>query len=180
MSVEYRWGNKADGGRYVRNSGLLVHAGGAHGASRGVWMNSLEVQLAQGCEGDFIVIRGTGGPKVEITCRTRLATDRRTRWDPKGKPTRYHGRQFWWNRHQPFFKELLDTRGRDDVASPLGEWTRVECVCAGGRVSVFINGVKVNEAFDVTPRAGRILLQNEGHEVFFRNLIIAPLAKGDK
>ena len=93
---------------------------------------------------------------------------------------RYSGRQFWWNRHQPFFKEHLDTRGRNDVASPLGEWTRVECVCAGGRVSVFINGVKVNEAFNVSPRSGRILLQNEGHEVWFRKLVIAPLAKGEK
>ena len=29
----------------------------------------------------------------------------------------------------PFFKELLDTRGNKDVASPKGEWTKVEAIC---------------------------------------------------
>lgn len=180
LSVEYKWGKKTDGGRWVRNSGVLLHAGGAHGAARGVWMCSLEVQLAQGCEGDLIVIRGKGGPKVNITCNTRMAEDKRTRWDPKGKPSPYSGRQFWWNNHQPGFKELLDTRGRDDVASPLGEWTRVECVCRGDWVAIFINGAKVNEAYNVFPKGGRILLQNEGHEVYFRELVIAPLKKESK
>lgn len=138
-------------------------------------MNSLEVQLAQGCEGDLIVIRGKGGPKVGIICNTRIAGDKRTRWDPKGKPTLYTGRQFRWNNHQPGFRELLDTRGANDVASPLGEWTRVECVCVGDRVGIFINSVKVNEVYSVFSKGGRILLQNEGHEVYFRNLVIAPL-----
>jgi len=177
LTLEYKWGKKTNGGKYVRNSGILLHGNGDHGASRGVWMSSLEVQLAQGCEGDFIVIRGKGGPKVDITCKTRIAEDKRTRWDPNGKPTRYSGRQFWWNNHQPFFKELLDTKGKDDVASPLDEWTKVECVCKGDVVSIFINGVKVNEAYDVFPQSGKILLQNETHEVYFRNFAIHPLKK---
>jgi hypothetical protein len=177
LKVEYKWGKKTDGGKYVRNSGVLLHGNCPHGAARGVWMSSLEVQLAQGCEGDFIVIRGNEGPKVDITCKTRIAEDKRTRWDPDGKPTRYSGRQFWWSNHQPFFKELLDTRGKDDVASPLGEWTKVECISKGDLVSVFINGVKVNEAYNVFPQSGKILLQNESHEVFFRNFEINPVSK---
>ena len=35
---------------------------------------------------------------------------------------------------------LIDTRGKNDVASPLGEWTRVECVCQGGTITIKING----------------------------------------
>ena len=175
LSVEYKWGEKTNGGSYVRNSGVLLHAGGPHGASNGVWMSSLEVQLAQGCERDFIVIRGVGRPRVDITCDTRVAEDKRTRWDPNGKPMRYSSRQFWWSKHQPFFKERLDTRERDDIASTTGEWTRVECVCRDDRVSVFINGVKVNEACNVFPHGSRILLQNEAHEIYFRKLVISPL-----
>lgn len=176
VSVEYKWGTKrTNTGPYVRNSGLLLHANGPHGAARGVWMDSLEVQVAQGCEGDFIVIRGKENPLMHITCLTRLAEDKRTRWDPNGQATPYSGKQFWWRDHQPFFKELLDTRGQNDVASPMGQWTHVACVCREDRVSVFINHKKVNEAFNVTPQSGRILLQNESYEVFFRNLIIEPL-----
>ena len=37
-------------------------------------------------------------------------------------------------------------------------------------ITVELNGVKVNEARDVFPRRGKILLQCEGSEIFFRAL----------
>ena len=144
-------------------------------------MASVECQLAQGCEGDLIVIRGTGsGGKtipVTVTSDTLKARDNRTRWNPGGKPTKWYGRQFWWTLHDPDFKELLDTRGRWDIASPLGEWTKIEAICVGDRIAIKVNGVTVNEAYDVFPAGGRILFQNEGHEVFFRNAILQPAKK---
>ena len=82
-------------------SGVLVHKVNPDR----VWPTSIEVQLAQGCEGDFIVIRGQdakGKPApATITCETRLAEDRRTRWKKGGEKTVYSGKQFWWSRHQP-------------------------------------------------------------------------------
>jgi hypothetical protein len=181
LSVEYKWGKKTDGSKFVRNSGVLLHGTGADGAAGGVWMTSLECQLAQGCEGDFIVIRGKGVDgkpyPATITCETRMETDKRTRWEKGGTKTVYSGKQFWWSKHDPEFKELLDTRGRWDVASPPGEWTRVEAICGGDRVTVKINGTTVNECFEVAPRSGKILLQNEGNEIFFRNFEIRPLDK---
>src|SRR5262250_2165492 len=47
--VEYKWGTRTDGGKYVRNSGVLLHAGPDGLAGKGAWAPSLEVQLAQGC-----------------------------------------------------------------------------------------------------------------------------------
>ena len=91
--------------------------------------------------------------------------------------TLYSGNQFWWSRHQPFFEERLDNHGKDDVASPVGEWTKVECICAGDRVTIKINGVAVNECFAAYPAAGKILLQNEGSEVYFRNVELRPIRK---
>lgn len=177
LSVEYKWGDRTDGSKYVRNSGVLLHATGPDGARNGVWMNSIECQLAQGCEGDLIVIRGTEGKElpVTITSDTRTAADQKTRWHRGGTPTSYSGKQFWWSQHQVGFEELLDTRGKDDVASPLGEWTRVECICDGSRITIKINGVTVNECYNVQPAAGKILLQNEANEVYFRNLELRPL-----
>ena len=37
-------------------------------------------------------------------------------------------------------------------------------------MTIQINGVTVNEAFDVWPSAGKILLQNEGSEIYFRRV----------
>lgn len=180
LSVEYKWGKRDDGSGYVRNAGVLVHGTGADGGhSSGVWMASLEVQLAQGCEGDLIVIRGKaddGRPVlVDMASEVRQAEDGKTRWQAGGEKVRYAGKQFWWSQHEPFFQEKLDTRGQRDVASPVGEWTRVDVLCRGERVTVKINGVTVNEALTVSPTHGKILLQNEGSEIYYRNWRLSPL-----
>ncbi len=179
LSVEYRWGKKTDGSIYVRNSGILLHANGPEGNAQGMWMASIECQLAQGCEGDLIVIAGndsSGEPlPIAMTSDTRVAEDGKTRWKQDGQKTAYTGKQFWWSGHQVKFGELLDTRGNNDVASPLGEWTRVECICNDDRITLIINGVTVNECYNVSPSSGKILLENEDNEIFFRNLEIRPL-----
>jgi hypothetical protein len=182
LVVEYKWGRRTDGGKYVRNSGILLNATGPDGGAGGAWPSCLECQLAQGCVGDLIPIRGKdaqGQPiPVQFTAETELAPDgRRHRWKQGGEvksfpPTRG---QFWWNKHDWDFQELLDTRGRDDVESPVGQWTRVECLCAGKRITIKVNGQTVNECYDVYPAAGRILLQTEGFEIFFRTFELHPL-----
>lgn len=177
--LEYKWGKKTDGGKYVRNSGVLLHATGPDGGAGGTWMSSVECQLAQGCVGDLIVIRGKD-PKgesipVKLTSDVVLGLDKRPRWKEGGEKTVFTGRQLWWNKHDPDFKELLDTRGKDDVESPLGEWTKVECVCAGSTIEVKVNGTTVTKAYDVFPAAGKILLQCEGFELFVRALEVHPV-----
>jgi hypothetical protein len=181
LIVEYKWGRRTDGGKYVRNSGILLHATGPDGNANGAWMASVECQLAQGCVGDFIVIRGkdaTGAEiPVTITAETALGPDKRPRWKKGGEVRTFTRGQLWWSQHDPDFKELLDTRGKNDVESPVGEWTRVECLCAGDRITVIVNGTTVNECFDVTPAAGKILLQTEGFEIYFRTFELHPLKK---
>ncbi len=94
-------------------------------------MSSIEVQMAQGCEGDLIPIRGQ---------------------DANGKVI-------------PVSFTATTVRGDDDVASPLGEWTRVECICREDQSTVKINGKTVNQCYDVYPAAGHILLENEKNEI---------------
>jgi len=179
LSVEYKWGKRTDGGKYVRNSGVLLHAVGPDGGVGGKWMTSIECQGAQGCVGDIIVIRGKdakGEPiNATVTSEVALGPDKRPRWSPGGQKQSFPKGQLWWNKHEPFFKEILDTRGKDDVDSPLGEWTRIECICAGKTITILVNGHKVNHCFDVYPAAGKILLQCEGHEVYFRNFELRPV-----
>ena len=179
LTVEYKWGERTDGGKYVRNSGVLLHAIGPDGGAGGVWMSAIECQLAQGCAGDLIVIRGKDQDgstvPVEIKSDTVLGPDKRPRWKMGGEPRTFTKGQLWWSQHDPDFKELLDTRGKDDMESPLGEWTRVECICEGSRIAILVNGMRVNECYDVYPAAGKILLQSEGFEFFVRKFEIKPL-----
>src|SRR5206468_11090404 len=83
LTVEYKWGKRTDGGKYVRNSGILLHATGPDGGAGGAWMSSIECQLAQGCVGDLIVIRGKDAKgetiPVSLKSETVLGPDKRLR-----------------------------------------------------------------------------------------------------
>ncbi|HEV3258732.1 MAG TPA: DUF1080 domain-containing protein [Gemmataceae bacterium] len=181
--VEYKWGRKTYGSKTVRNSGVLLHAVGPDGGF-GPWMSCFECQLAQGCVGDLIVLRGKDEQGAEVpvtlTSDTVLGSDNRPRWKKGGKARTFTKGQLWWSLHDPTFKELIDTRGKDDVESPLGKWTRVECICTGKRITVRINGTTVNQCYAVYPSAGKILLQSEGFEIFFRKFELHPLKKPDR
>ena len=181
LVVEYKWGKKTDGGKFVRNSGILLNAIGPDGGAGGKWMASIECQLAQGCVGDLIAIRGKDSrgetTPVKLTSETVLGPDKRPRWMKGGEPRVFTNRQLWWSRHDPDFKELLDTRGKNDVESPMNEWTRVECLCKGSRITVRVNGSTVNACYDVFPSAGKILLQSEGFELFVRTFELHPVKK---
>jgi hypothetical protein len=181
LVVEYKWGRRTDGGKYVRNSGILLRAVGPDGGANGTWMSSIECQLAQGCVGDLIVIRGKDDKgevvPVQITAETELSPNqKRHRWKKGGDvktfpPTRG---QLWWSNHDWEFQELLDTRGRYDVESPQGEWTKVECICAGKAITVLVNGTTVNKCTEAFPTTGKILLQSEGFEILFRRFELYP------
>lgn len=181
LVVEYRWGRRTDGGKFVRNSGILLHATGPDGGAGGTWMSSIECQLAQGCVGDLIPIRGndTSGALIPVrfTSPVVVGPDGRLRCDQEGTLREFTSGQLWWTRHDPDFKELLDTRGKDDVESPVGEWTRVECRCEGGRITVQVNGQAVNACRDAFPSSGKILLQSEGFELHVRKVELHPLSQ---
>lgn len=179
LTVEYRWGKNTFGSKYVRNSGILLHAVGPDGGASGVWMSCIECQLAQGCVGDLIVIRGKdkGGKviPVQFTADVVLGPDKRPRYAKEGKARTFTRGQLWWTLHDPDYKELIDTRGKNDVESKLGEWTRVECLCRGKEITVIVNGTTVNKCYDAYPAAGKILLQSEGFEMDFRKFELRPL-----
>lgn len=181
LTVEYKWGKKTDGGKFVRNSGILLHCVGPDGGAEGTWMSCIECQLAQGCVGDLIVIRGKDDKNltipVEITSDVILGPDKRPRWKQGGAKRVFTKGQLWWNDHDPDFKEILDTRGKNDVESALGEWTNVECICSGKTIAIIVNGKTVNKCYDVFPSAGKIQLQCEGFELFVRKFEIKPVEK---
>ena len=73
---------------------------------------------------------------------------------------------------------LIDDTGRIAGAQsrePGPEWTRIEAVVEGGKLTYYVNGKLVNAASDSSFKDGRIMIQSEGAEIYFRRIELQPL-----
>jgi hypothetical protein len=186
LVLEYKFGDRTWHARAdnARDSGLLVHSNGKEGAYDGTWMPAIEVQIIEGGVGDFVPVPGSGldGKPVPIgyTCNVGRDRDNEVIWKPDGlrevfKPGNLK-RVNWFGR-DPDWKDEKGFRGPQDKDSPHGEWTRLDVICDGGHITTYVNGAKVNEAFDVWPQEGRLQLQTELAEIDFRRWELWPLDK---
>lgn len=62
-----------------------------------------------------------------------------------------------------------------DAEKPTGEWNQVEVIVNNGEITYLVNGQLVNKAKNPNPKTGRILLQSEGAEIYYRNVAIRKL-----
>lgn len=179
MVCEFRWGqrtwhNRAD---RARDSGVLVHGQGPEGGYGGVWLESIEAQIIEGGTGDFIVVRGKGSVEPSLAAKVIEDRDGESVWHAGGTQRTFtSGRVNWFGR-DPDWQDVLGFRGKADVESPVGQWTRMDVVCRGDCIEVYVNGVKVNEASQVHPSSGRLTLQSEMAEIEFRRWELWPLGQ---
>jgi hypothetical protein len=176
------WGNRVGG---ARDSGIFLHSTGPDGSSHdgnGAFRAAIECQIFQGASGDFLLIRGNDSdgkliaPRLSAEVGSEPDRDGWPYWRRGGVVTNIvrWGRLNWFAKDLAW-KDITDFRGAQDLEKPAGEWNRIECVCKGARISVRLNGTLVNEAFDVSPQRGKILLQCEGSEIFFRQFELHSL-----
>jgi hypothetical protein len=66
-------------------------------------------------------------------------------------------------------------RLKDGVEKPIGEWNQYEITCKGDTIKLVVNGQVANEGSGAEITKGKILLQSEGAEIFFRNVELQPL-----
>jgi hypothetical protein len=202
LVAEVKWGTRNYRTRVgmARDSGIFLHSVGPEGnsydcgwgsrernidpdVSHGAYKAAIECQVMEGGFGDILLIHGRYADGRHVPVRaTAHVVERRVDAD-------YAKYQFAadanelvltaaaiaWAGKDTAWRDRPGFRGRRDVESPVGQWTRIECVCAGDRLTVFVNGQRVNEARDLFPAAGKVLLQCEGSEVFFRKLELHPL-----
>ena len=64
---------------------------------------------------------------------------------------------------------------KKDNEKPSGEWNRLEIVAQNGKCTHIMNGEVVNEGTDASLRSGRILIQSEGAEIYYRKIEITEL-----
>ena len=62
-----------------------------------------------------------------------------------------------------------------DAEEPYGEWNTIEVISYNGKCIQIVNGVVVNVGKDASVRGGRILLQSEYAEIYYRNIRIRKL-----
>lgn len=177
LTIEFKWGKKTWGTRLTkaRDSGVLLHSQGEDGAYAGIWMNSIEVQMIEGGTGDFIVV---GNRAREFSIESPVGPEKHGKfyvYQPDGEYVKiYSGRINWFGR-DPQWEDKIDFRGKNDVEKRLGKWNRLECVAAGGKIDVYLNGVLVNQAINVQPQRGRIQIQSEGAELWIKRIDLTRL-----
>ena len=177
LLIEFKWGELTYEPRIdrARDSGVLLHSQGEDGSSQGIWIHSIECQIIEGGTGDFIVV-GDGSDQFQITCTVNPEKqDHSFVFNPGGqKETIKEGRINWYGR-DPDWEDTLGFRGQNDVENIPGKWNRLECIAEEDSLTFYLNGHLVNSAENIQPRIGRIQIQSEGAEIFFRRVEIHPI-----
>jgi hypothetical protein len=153
LVAEFKWGDQTWEPRKMnaRDSGIVVHCVGPDK----VWPKGIEVQMIEGGTGDILVVEGAG-----LTVGGERKEGATSRFD---RP----GRNPW--------KDEIGFRGPNEIENPHGEWNTIEADCQGDHIQVTVNGHLTLEGGKAVPTAGKILLQSEGAEVFFRRLDLYPM-----
>ena len=158
LRAEFKWGEGTYGERAgkARDSGILYNIQG----EQKVWPRSIEFQIQEGGTGDFwmtdgAALTGRDGTRVTGPAGSALKIDR----VGKGPAQNVVG-----------FRDPVG-----EVEKPHGEWNVVELVTDGNQIRQYVNGKLVNQGTQPFPDAGKILIQSEGAEVYFRNVIVYPL-----
>jgi len=178
LVIEWKWGSRTSYPRRhrARNSGVMVHCIGPDGAAFASWMASIECQILEGGSGDLIVVPGKQDIP-SLSSEVRKGDDGQPYYQKGGdRKTLSAGRFNWWGR-DPGWKDVLWFRGPLDVEKSSGEWNRMEVICDGESITYVLNGVLVNAASGARWSSGKILLQSEGAEIFFRKFEVRPLVK---
>jgi hypothetical protein len=68
-------------------------------------------------------------------------------------------------------KHILRT---ENFENPSGEWNTIEIICNGNQSEHYINGHLVNWGTSASVASGRILIQSEGAEVYYKSIELIP------
>ena len=172
LQLQFKWGEARwfprDSAK--RDSGLLYHANGPHGADYGFWMQSQEFQIQEGDVGDYW---GVAGAIFDIRAISR-------------------GDDWVYSPQGQLFTFAEDSNvGRHCIKSitnekDYGEWNTLDLYCFEDTAVHLVNGkvvmILTNSRHDIDGEMvpltkGKIQIQSEGAEVFYRNIQIRSIDK---
>ena len=171
LQLMFKWGNLTWGQKkgQKKDSGLLYFAVGKHGADYGAWMRSQEFQIEEGNSGDYWGVAG-GVQDIPV-----IKDGQNYVYDPAG--TLYT------------FSEKSEVgrhaKKRGDAEKPTGEWNTLDLYCFGDTSIHVINGKtmmvlyhsgQLENGQPIPLTKGKIQIQSEGAEVFYKGITIELLS----
>lgn len=171
LKLEFKWGvaKIPSFANRKRDSGVLYHAVGPHGVDARAWMRSQEFQVQEGDCGDYW---GVAGATFDIPA----VKNSQDQWVYDQRGTRMT------------FRDSTAVGRRCikgvDAEKPYGEWNTLEIICLADSSVHILNGRVVMRLYhssqvvdgELRPLAnGKIQLQSEGCEVYFRNITLTPI-----
>lgn len=162
LSLELKWGEKKWAPRLekLRDSGILYHSQGKHGAFWKVWKSSLEFQVQETDLGDFIPL---AGPNASVRS-SAVDGSKLKRFDPTSET--------YANGYTSAYPEM---------DKPHGEWNHLELYAVGDTAVHVVNGtivmvVENARKKDGSPLTkGQIQIQSEAAECFYKNIKISKI-----
>jgi hypothetical protein len=161
LEVDFKWGDRKWEPRknQKRDSGILYHCHGEHGAFWNVWKSCLEYQVQDTDLGDLHKLAGA-------KAKSRFRTE---------------GNNNFFDPRSPWADCAGSVSASAEPDRPHGEWNHLEIYVLGDSAIHVVNGVVVlaiTGALDKNGnplKSGQIQLQSEGAECFYRNLRLSPI-----
>lgn len=165
LRMQFKWGDQKFEPRLdkKRDSGLLYHCQGDHGAFWKVWKACPEYQIQEKDFGDFIPLGGVGA----------------------SYKAKQDGKR---NVFAPEATEYITSKNgyvhaEKEPDYPHGEWNTVDLYVVGDRAIHVVNGevvfaIKDMLTVDDKPLTeGQIQLQSEAAECFYKNIVLTPISQ---
>jgi hypothetical protein len=173
LQLQFRWGQlkwpPSKSGK--KDSGLMYHAVGPQGADGGFWMRSQEFQIEEGDCGDYWACAG-----AIFDIRARKEQDSSYVYSKDGDLLTF---------------STSSSNGRNckkypDAEKPSGEWNTIDLYCFGNTSVHVVNGVvtmvlnnsrQFESGKEIPLTKGKIQIESEGAEIFYRNIKICSIDK---
>ncbi len=178
LQLEFKWGERRFPPRAnePRDSGVFYHCAGDYHPSTG-WLESLQLGILEGGEtGDLWCVPGLKGSRIVVDVEGVEIPKEKRRYAEQ--PIRYQ------RGGKRFIGHAEAVLNGQDNEKPRGQWNQIELVCLG-RTSIHVVNGKVNLVLTNARRKldgreepltrGRLQLQSEGAEIFFRRLRLRPI-----
>lgn len=170
LQLQFKWGNLKWYPRKnnKRDSGIMYHAVGPHGADGGYWLRSQELQIQEGDCGDCWACAGA-------------AYDATARKDGDSYIFDKEGNSLSFSNASPNGRRCIKSA---DGEKPTGEWNTIDLYCFNGKCIHVVNGVvnmvidnsrQIDNGQESPLKKGKIQIQSEGAEVYYRNIRIMPI-----
>jgi hypothetical protein len=173
LQLKFKWGNLTWGQKKnkKKDSGLLYHAVGPHGADYGAWMRSQEFQIEEGNCGEYW---GVAGGMQDIPAIQNSDSD--YVYNPAGKI-------YTFSANSPAGRHC---RKATDAEKKSGEWNTLDLYChrdtsvhvINGKVMMVLYNSRQMENGQAMPLTkGKLQIQSEGAEVFYKDIKIQQITQ---